>query len=112
MTITEAKKIIADLMEWQMFSQGILDEIPKSFDESLTISELLEANTKVKNWNKRQRESKKSGGFSQQMVFADRALAGIYCCLNFPVSSEAHIIVNMVGCATIQMNFNPESEEE
>ena len=115
MKLTEAKKIVSAIIQWQFVLQGINDrEDVKIFDlSSYSLEDLIKANKLVTSNNSRkrklqaywQKKNGKSNGISQQLTMSDRLIAGVYTALNFQSNGEMQVLINDKAIGVVTANY-------
>ena len=116
MKISEAKKIIGDIQDWQFVMMGIKDREnlkDTKYLSELTLEQILRANKLVDLDNERRRRrqqervksGKKSKGISIHMTCADRLIAGVYFALHYASDGEMKVIVNDKGAGIVDVNY-------
>jgi hypothetical protein len=109
MKVSEAKQIVAKMINWSMLGQGVpLDKWPDPITENLQT--LLRANRIVEQANqrskkrmkKRMEEGKLSGSRKIHMTIADRGIAALYVAANFQGDDPEHAdILAMHGSSCV-----------
>lgn len=108
MKIAQAKQIVGTMNLWQMFLMGIGNQPTEVLDGMLTLSQLMEANTKVVKWNKKQRDrqSLKGGSCEQHLTMADRLIAATYVAMNYEPDDQVKAIMGNVGVGCVKMDYS------
>ena len=89
MKLSEARKIVGEIIRWQMHHMGILPEAPAHIDYSLP--QLLEANKIVERANKSTKRDFIEGKTYKrkiQLTLDDRIIAAVYVIMNYGSSRE------------------------
>jgi hypothetical protein len=112
MRLTEAKKIVGNILQWQFLLMGVADEDNSSFDESIklenySLSELIQANSMVKKSNQRMliKTTKKGTSITLNMTVNERLIAAVYCCIHFKPSNEIIAICNGKSIAIQKIRY-------
>jgi len=107
MKVKEAKTIIGNIINWQMVLMGVVSREEMKINESIdmksySLQQLIDANIKVKECNKKISPSK--GKFS--MTCDDRIIAAIYTCLHYEVNHKISALINDKVCQVFKADYN------
>lgn len=116
MKLSEAKKIVGYVIEWQFVLMGVKarNDLKEIIDLSkYSLADLIKANSIVDkhNSNKRRIQQKnaengiKSKPISIQMTLADRLIAAVYVALNFEANGQMQVLINDVAVACVKPKY-------
>ena len=110
MKIKEAKEIIGSIVKWNFLLQGITERIDVEKNDkliNLSLEDLINANKKVKQSNKRaekyQKKSKK--GIFVSITLDDRLIAAIYTALHYETGNEIIALINDKAVVVIKPKY-------
>ncbi len=117
MKLSEAKKIVATILDWQFVLMGVKkrEEVQvNSKIETYSLEDLLKANKLVQSNNSRKSKlqqynsqlGRKTKGVSIQLNIADRTIAAVYTALHHKPNGEMIALINDVGLGCVKADYS------